>query len=554
MFKNVMLILGFVFLCFSSIKPCFAQEVLPTVDIDVKDIESLEYGEKKEIKITLSDKKPDGAVFRIETNPPGVIKINDFTRIDDKNYSYRLETYGQSFSKGMVFIWLEKIVGEKKGLSNIARIQIGSEVLVTSSILSYNEVADALGKRIAKTYLAIQVTVENKNKNYKFLINDVLAAYDGDPTRNSARTVGIVRPVLEKGQSVGIRNISLRSLDAAGTILAGLTPFNFGRDFAKGVAAFDGPFTSAVNLVIPDLTVSQLGTLADQAYRSNLVVEKEGSKEFLIFIPIGFFKFDSKSWKAFKTRVYKGSRKQPDPLIYSKLQHDLQVFTSGSFIENAPAQLGSFSISTRPSSLNASVTSIDQPIFFTVNIQATGSFNDLITLSSEIVPNDDQNKPEVIVGTGPFAAGNSIPVEIKVKPDTPTKSYTITIKGKSANQEQSSSVTLNVIGKKETTPPAPPGDFDITVQGNQDITLKQGEDTTVILNITGDTKGVSVISLPSPQGVSIEPVTTGSNSTAMFKVKVNKKITGAKTLVFVAKRANAEKKAIVNLTVSTTPQ
>ena len=164
-----------------------------------------------------------------------------------------------------------------------------SYIKVWRSIMAPKNVADTFGHRIASKYIAMQVTIANRNKDYQWLIQDasvdirrlldqekqagrkcdgnlplLLAALEkestpldkdgnlkpikvpsdystpGDYARVTSADLTVLRGVAEKGQSLDPRNMTVRSFTAAGVIAAGLIGVTrFGHSYAPGVAAFN---------------------------------------------------------------------------------------------------------------------------------------------------------------------------------------------------------------------------------------------------------------------------------------------------------------------------
>ena len=207
----------------------------------------------------------------------------------------------------------------------------GDYIRLWRSIMAPKDVADAFGHRIASHYIAMQITIANRNKDYQWLIQNaavdvrrlltqetertgceqnaklLLQALEreftqgngqavsplmkppapvNDATRVSSADLTVLRGVAEKGQSLDPRNLAVRSLTGVGVIAAGLTGvMRLGHSYAPGVAAFNGPFLTAVQEVLPDYTVNQLNRLNDSAFLANTVVGKQQAKVIVIFIP-----------------------------------------------------------------------------------------------------------------------------------------------------------------------------------------------------------------------------------------------------------------------------
>jgi len=188
-------------------------------------------------------------------------------------------------------------------------------IRLTRSLLAPKNVADTFGRRIAKRYIAMQITVANRNGDYQWMITDAsldlsrlikymqsesrcgtraaslkaILAEQAKPVPNPTVTgsdLTILRGVAEKGQFQDPRNLTLRVLQGSGTIAASLLGVTtFGPAFAPAVAAFNGPLVSAYQRVFPDLTVNQLNRLNDSAYMANSIVNKQSPKVLVIFVP-----------------------------------------------------------------------------------------------------------------------------------------------------------------------------------------------------------------------------------------------------------------------------
>jgi hypothetical protein len=199
-------------------------------------------------------------------------------------------------------------------------------------------VSDVFGKRIAKRYIAIQITIANKNKDFQYLIHDVsldLTAIYKDPASRprggyepSSEDKTLVRGVAEKGQMYDTRNLVIRILEGVGTIAGGITGIaTFGSSYAPTVAAFNGPFLDAIKSTFPDKTLNQVNRLNDSAYVSNTVVPKQSAKVMVAFLPQAIL-LDSSDRAAF----------WKDPVdLFKKI--DLRAIVAnadGSFIQEVP--------------------------------------------------------------------------------------------------------------------------------------------------------------------------------------------------------------------------
>ncbi len=210
---------------------------------------------------------------------------------------------------------------------------VRENIRVYVSVMDPKTVSDVFGKRIAERFVAIQVTIANKNPEYQFLIHDVsldltkvfpenssflpkkvsaaerelcqsrrqksaqerercqqIADVDEYKYELSSLELSLLRGVAEKGQGQDKRNKILRIFEAVGTIAAGvLGVASFGPSYAESVAFFNGPVTSAYRNAFPDYTINQMNRLSDSAYKSNTLVPKQQAKVMVAFIPQNIF-------------------------------------------------------------------------------------------------------------------------------------------------------------------------------------------------------------------------------------------------------------------------
>ena len=137
------------------------------------------------------------------------------------------------------------------------------------SVMDPNIVEDVFGKRISDRFVAIQVTITNRNSNFQYLIHDVsldlrnvFGKRVAENFNNSAVStpegflpqkfelssleLSLVRGVAEKGQAQDKRNKLLRYLEGAGTVAAGFIGFaGVGPKFSDFMALYNGDFLAA---------------------------------------------------------------------------------------------------------------------------------------------------------------------------------------------------------------------------------------------------------------------------------------------------------------------
>ena len=153
------------------------------------------------------------------------------------------------------------------------------------SMLSHREKSDAFGRRVADSYVVLQVQVSTDDSEYSFHLHDVTLA-KGDSGEEVARDKRIVTAVSQEGQLLTRRNLIARSLDGISTIAGGLTPFGFfTSSFKSAVALFQGPLINSYKSTFPDFTVNQVALLNDKSLgvQSDVISQNAPSTMILFF-------------------------------------------------------------------------------------------------------------------------------------------------------------------------------------------------------------------------------------------------------------------------------
>ena len=209
------------------------------------------------------------------------------------------------------------VVSATNVVSN-SRFKPPDDVSCSMAILTWQETSDIFGRRVANTYIAIQVTVRNLNKTNEFLIHDIQVAVDtglapADFSRFQAgRDKLLVRAVAERGQTQDRRNLALNSLLAVGAIASAVTPLAPATEFATAVAVFQGGFIPGFKTLFPDHTVEQLNNINDRAFSASsvnkVIVPIEGSVPLVTFISVKPVEQMPFAWCGYnkQTRTYLG--------------------------------------------------------------------------------------------------------------------------------------------------------------------------------------------------------------------------------------------------------
>jgi hypothetical protein len=191
-------------------------------------------------------------------------------------------------------------------------------------LLSYKEAKDSFGRRVADTYVVVQVTIKNADLSKQYLLQDLTAVLDPNECERAGNFYSkfdvrgcqdlyapVERPTLMATASIGQtrnpRNTAIRFLETVGTLSSSLTGFNFiGRDGKAGIGIFNGAFLSSTKSLFPDMTLGQMSRLTEQSYQPNTVIDSRQSKSFDIFIPSDKL-FSKETWKLYKQSTGKTS-------------------------------------------------------------------------------------------------------------------------------------------------------------------------------------------------------------------------------------------------------
>lgn len=202
-----------------------------------------------------------------------------------------------------------------------------NKIIPAPMLMSYSQVKDSFGRRIADNFVVIQVTVTNSDITHQFILQDLMVVFDPNecdkarqfyqqfkadachaqydkylqyPIAYAPTSQATLQAVAGMGQYRSPRNFFFKSLDFAATMGGALTGFNFvGRDGKAGLSVFNGTFLTASKSFIPDLTVGQLTQLNDQAYRPNTLVENKEAKTYSVFLPVNQL-FTKENWDAYR--------------------------------------------------------------------------------------------------------------------------------------------------------------------------------------------------------------------------------------------------------------
>jgi hypothetical protein len=169
------------------------------------------------------------------------------------------------------------------------------EVDVMWEVMSQNNCADVFGTRVAASLYCIQLKIGN-NAGHPLQLAGIgftnhlkdLIALKGPYITLANSSYASTRAVLLHQEMWSTRNVLYHSLEGAGLIMAGFTPFfraaNAKSNFATAASIVSGPLLQAFNIISPDPVISQLNNLDDQSFRDNIVIPNNAQIQTTVFV------------------------------------------------------------------------------------------------------------------------------------------------------------------------------------------------------------------------------------------------------------------------------
>jgi hypothetical protein len=156
-----------------------------------------------------------------------------------------------------------------------------------ASMLSYREKSDSFGRRVADTYVAVQVQVGTGDSEDSYHLHAVTLERPSEAGEQLSRDKRIITMVSQQGQNLTRRNLIARGLDGLSIVLGGLTPFRFFTgDFKSSVALFQGPLINSYKSTFPDLTTGQISLLNGQGMGvQSDVISRDAPSSMILFFP-----------------------------------------------------------------------------------------------------------------------------------------------------------------------------------------------------------------------------------------------------------------------------
>ncbi len=159
-------------------------------------------------------------------------------------------------------------------------------ILCSESILSWNEASDVVGRRVANTYIVIQVVIRNLSADHEFLLHDVEALLNTGRFYTT-HDHDVVRGVAEMMQATSPRNVAINTATAIGTSVGaayGILSVN-----AKvGLNIWQSGVIPGLKVIFPDNTIRQVARIDSLAFSpggSTMVIPKNSAVGVLAFLP-----------------------------------------------------------------------------------------------------------------------------------------------------------------------------------------------------------------------------------------------------------------------------
>lgn len=203
-------------------------------------------------------------------------------------------------------------------------------VACSESLMDPHEVSDIFGKRIANTYLVVEVKVRNLSDSYDYLLHDIRLGYGSLAV--TSRDEKLVRGVAEKGQLLDARNVFIRGVESLGAVGGSLSTFSFATVALKNALnVFQGPFTSALKSFLPDFTVNQMSRLDDAGFTVQAkVIPKQSSVSFATFLSRRVFLSQQERKDTRLSLMHRKSRTEGTTLL--NIQKNLAVEVAGAHV------------------------------------------------------------------------------------------------------------------------------------------------------------------------------------------------------------------------------
>jgi hypothetical protein len=189
--------------------------------------------------------------------------------------------------------------------------KVHDNVSVHAALLPYTVCKRVFGGEVANHYTAIEVIVSNRSADASLIVQSLFIDYSKWPLAgrvtqfpeadlqsyeagtNKAQVASmegrVVRGELLDAQTWTARNTFIRTLKLAGAIATGYQFSLKEQGFLRGIAAFTGQVTPAVETFWPDGIVPQMNRISDFGFQVNKVVPQQSAEIIVAFYPMARF-------------------------------------------------------------------------------------------------------------------------------------------------------------------------------------------------------------------------------------------------------------------------
>jgi hypothetical protein len=148
--------------------------------------------------------------------------------------------------------------------------------------LSYRIALDAFGKGVADRFVVISVTIQNKNHDLEYVLQDIRGGFPTYIVSSFDKT--LPQQISTKAEQLSSRAISIRLVSATAGVVSGISGFYGNVAFQEAANIFSGPAQTGLNAVIPDFSASELNFLNNHSFSSaSAVISKGGTLTLFAF-------------------------------------------------------------------------------------------------------------------------------------------------------------------------------------------------------------------------------------------------------------------------------
>jgi hypothetical protein len=187
-------------------------------------------------------------------------------------------------------------------------------VTVEAVLLPATVCRRVFGKEIGNNYATVELTISNRSDQASLIVHSIFIDYSAwalsgystsstpagasgpqpwQATTNSSQVASteyrVARGQLLDAQPWTWRNVTIRALQAVGSIATAYTFTIGGQHAVRSIGAYNGQAVPAIGTFWPDPTVGQMNRISDVGFQVNKVISKNSSDIIVAFFPIDRF-------------------------------------------------------------------------------------------------------------------------------------------------------------------------------------------------------------------------------------------------------------------------